>query len=121
MISEATLREIGVEDILMFYADSNEFDSVRDAEEELKKEYENAIVSVIKTKKGYFCMVFVPKTDLNEYLMLVLEAFIRLDSLAVLAEVTDDKDIAYLASNTRVAVARLMDYIGCLFKNVSSQ
>ena len=40
MISEATLREIGVEDILMFYADSNEFDNVRDAEEELKKECE---------------------------------------------------------------------------------
>jgi len=116
MIPETTLREIGVEDILMFYVDSDKFDSVRDAEEELRKEYENAIVSVIKTKKGYFCMIFIPRADLSEYLMLVLEAFIRLDSLSIFAEMIDDIDLAYIANNTRIAVVKLMDYIGRSFK-----
>jgi len=116
--SERTLEDIGVEDIITLHIDESRFRNIREVEKELEENFDNSIISVIRTKNGYFCTVFKLRPAVNEYRKTVLEAFIGMYTLGLFAYESGDAELKYLVDKTNLALAKLLGEIGNILEKI---
>jgi len=116
--SEKTLKEVGVEDIIILHISESRFKDIQEVEKELKQKFDTSIISVVKTKNGYFCTVFKLEPEINEYIKKVLEPFINMYTLGLFAEVREDNDLKYLVDKTNFALTKLLNEIGNILENI---
>ncbi len=114
--SEKTLKEIGVENIITLHIDKSRFKDIQEVEKELKGKFDNSIISVSKTKNGYFCTVFKLGPAVDEYRKKILEAFIGIYTLGLFAYESEDDELKYLVDKTNLALVKLLNEIGNFFE-----
>lgn len=93
---------------ITMHVSNNRFKNIKEFEDSIKREFENAIIGVIKTKNGYYAEIYVLKDDIPDYSKEYIKALINMFILQKQIQELGDSELNYIVKKASINVIAML-------------